>query len=56
MQRKPDVLKHFDGLIGSPNKTASAKGADKDDAVDELWSRPGHTEFVHEPVNVEERG
>ncbi len=56
MQRKPDVLIHFDRLVGSPNKTAGAKSADKDDAVDELRGRPGHAEFVHEPVYVEERG
>lgn len=56
MQCKPDVLIHFDGLVGSPNKTASAKSADEDDAVDVLRDRPGHAEFVHEPVNVEERG
>lgn len=56
MQCKPDVLIHFDGLVGSPNKTAGPKSADKDDAVDELRNRPGHAEFVHEPVDVEERG
>lgn len=56
MQCKPDVLIHFEGLVGSPNKTAGPKSADKDDAVDELRNRPGHAEFVHEPVDVEERG
>lgn len=55
MQRKPDVLIHFDRLVGSPNKTAGAKCADKDDAVDELRGRPGHAEFVHEPMDVEKR-
>lgn len=56
IQRKPDVLIHFDGLIGSPNKTAGSKSANEDDAVDELRGRPGQAEFVHEPVDVEERG
>lgn len=56
LQCKPDVLIHFDGLVGPPHKTAGAKSADKDDAVDELRDRPGHAEFVHEPVDVEERG
>lgn len=56
IQRKPDVLIHFDGLIGSPNKTAGSKSANEDDAVDELRGRPGQAEFVYEPVDVEERG
>lgn len=56
MQCKPDVLIHFERLVGSPNKTAGAKSANKDDAVDELRGRPSHAEFIHEPMDIEERG
>lgn len=43
-------------MVGSPNQSAGAKGADEDDAIDKLRGRPGHAEFVHEPVDVEKRG
>ena len=51
----PDVLIHPDALIRAPDQTAGAERRDERDSVDELRGRPGHTQLIHEPMDVEKR-
>lgn len=52
----PNVSVDTDGLVGAPDEAAAEKGGEEEDAVVPLGPRPGHVEFVEEPVEVEEGG
>ena len=49
------VIKHGEGGVRAPNKTAAEEGSKKENTVGELEVGTGSVEFVEEPVDVEER-
>jgi hypothetical protein len=50
------VIKHREGGVCAPDKTATEEGGEEENAVGELEVGTGLVELVEEPVDVEERG
>lgn len=51
----PNVLIHFDRLVGPPDQSATSKGDDESNTIDELGRASRHTQLVHEPMNIQKR-
>jgi len=50
------VIKHGQGGVRAPDKTAAEEGGEKENAVGELEVGTGFIELVEEPVDIEEGG
>ena len=51
----PNVLIHFDRLVGPPDQSAATKGGDESNTIDELGLASRHTQLVHEPMDIQKR-
>ena len=51
----PNVLVHFDRLVGPPDQSAASKGGDESNTIDELGLASRHTQLVHEPMDIQKR-